>query len=213
MKSCAKKFSQVTQFRAVVRPEFHAFFDSAYVTICGFTLLKAHYPKQKGAFIDLQRFYGADLQPPKTIEAIRNPDCGWFYRASTADFEKIPGSPIAYWMSEGMRSCYYKGTVISHEIKTAIGLNTGDNARFLRCWYEVGKEICTTSTSIGSALNSGSKWFPYNKGGSFRKWYGNKEFVIDWEDDGKEIKHYAVERNKGKHWFRYIQNLDWMFVE
>jgi type II restriction/modification system DNA methylase subunit YeeA len=62
-------------------------------------------------------------------------------------------------------------------------------------------------------VKTSGKWFPYNKGGEYRKWYGNKFFVINWECDGKEVKKYAVDRNKGKHWSRYIQNLDWMFQE
>lgn len=131
--------------------------------------------------------------------------------ASAADFKKIPGNPIAYWVSEKMRECYEKGVTLSNILKTAIGLNTGDNNRFLRYWFEIGKKINFNSKSITEVSSSCEKWFPYNKGGSYRKWYGNKEFIINWENDGEEIKKFAVQRNKGKHWSRYIQNLVWMF--
>jgi len=134
------------------------------------------------------------------------------FDATTQDqFREIPGSPVAYWVSEQLRLCYQKGGLISDRLKTAIGLNTGDNNRFLRAWHEVGDQICMTSTSIETASISGAKWFPYAKGGEFRKWHGNREFVINWENDGAEVKGYAVERNHGKHWSRYIQNLDSMF--
>jgi hypothetical protein len=81
----------------LVRPEFHAFFDSAFVSVCGFTLFTCPLDNYRGAYIDLDDFYGADLQPRKALEAIGNPNCGWFYRASSKDLKRIPGAPIAYW--------------------------------------------------------------------------------------------------------------------
>jgi len=132
------------------------------------------------------------------------------YSASNADFEKIPGYPVAYWVSESVRHCYDQGNLVLDHLKTAIGLNSGDNNRFLRYWHEVGGKLCLDCNSLEEAA-SGGKWFPYAKGGSFRKWYGNREFVFNWEHDGAEVKEFAVERNNGKHWSRYIQNLDWMF--
>ena len=134
-----------------------------------------------------------------------------FNTTAQDEFKKIPGSPVAYWVSERLRHCYEVGGLVAGELKTAIGLNTGDNNRFLRVWHEVGSTICLTAISTESAATLGRKWFPYTKGGSFRKWYGNRDFVINWENDGTQVKDYAVERNHGKHWSRYIQNLDWMF--
>jgi type II restriction/modification system DNA methylase subunit YeeA len=90
----------------LVRPEFHAFFDSAFVTICGFTLFTRELSNFKGSFIDLQKFYGENRQPIKALEAIKNQNCGWFFRASAADFKKIPGSPIAYWVSDSLRKSF-----------------------------------------------------------------------------------------------------------
>ena len=135
------------------------------------------------------------------------------YLASTSDFRKIPGSPIAYWLSDKMRNVYSNSDLLSDHVQTAIGLNTGDNGRFLRLWSEVStKKIDFHCPSIHACAERGRKWFPYNKGGSFRKWFGNRDFIINWERDGKEVKEYAVERNGGKHWSRYIQNLPFMFV-
>jgi hypothetical protein len=93
-----KILSELT-LTTLVRPEFHAFFDSAYVSICGFALFSRPHADFKGAFIDLTEFYGAEVQSLKTLKAISDQDCGWFYRASAQDFNRIPGSPIAYWVS------------------------------------------------------------------------------------------------------------------
>ncbi|MFH0725173.1 MAG: BREX-1 system adenine-specific DNA-methyltransferase PglX [Pseudomonadota bacterium] len=198
----------------LVRPEFHAFFDSAYVTICGFTLFLRSSPSHKGAFIDLQKFYGVDIQPVKALEAIKNPDCGWFYRASAADFKKIPGSPIAYDMPEKLLKQYSKRPLIKDFVDAKSGQNTGDNNRFVRYWFEVNySNIGFGTENLEDTENDHPKWYPYNKGGEFRKWYGNFENVVNWAQNGREIKEYAIQRNNGGHWSRYIQNLDYMFRE
>lgn len=131
--------------------------------------------------------------------------------AKPDNFKKIPGSPVAYWLSKKMLACYESGGLIANEMKTAIGLNTGDNNRFIRRWFEIGAFADSAYESMEDlSIRHTGKWVPYNKGGDFRKWFGNREFVINWEADGQEIKKYAVERNDGKHWSRYIQNLPWM---
>jgi hypothetical protein len=172
----------------LVRPEFHAFFDSAYITICGFTIFLKSSPTYKGAFIDLQKFYGADIQPVKALEAIRNPDCGWFYRASSSDFKKIPGSPIAYWVSEQQRRIFDHCICVDDEYIVRQGLKTGDNDHFLRYWYEVSAlNIKFDSSSIKEAHFTKCTWFPYNKGGSYRKWFGNNEFLLRFNVDSYSI--------------------------
>lgn len=108
--------------------------------------------------------------------------------AQQINFTKIPGSPIAYWVSENYIRVF-SNKKMSDYGDSCIGMRTGDNARFLRLWYE----IATPKFGIGfpnsdEARISGKKWFPYCKGGSFRKWYGNNEYLVNWEDDGYEIK-------------------------
>lgn len=135
-------------------------------------------------------------------------------RASAADFKKIPGSPIAYWVSERVREIFEKSDSLDMHAKAKSGQNTGDNERFIRQWFEVSQQkIGYGYEKLSDTFNSSHKWYPYNKGGNFRKWYGNKECVINWQNDGEEIKTYAVKRNKGKHWSRYIQNLEYMLKE
>ncbi|NBV98132.1 MAG: BREX-1 system adenine-specific DNA-methyltransferase PglX, partial [Proteobacteria bacterium] len=164
-------------------------FDGATVPICTFVCKNDYQPKLKGTYIRLSDFKGAKLQEPKALEAIQNPNCKWRFTASTEDFKKIPGNPIAYWVSERVREIFKNGRPLSAVAKPCAGLQTADNGRFLREWFEVG----INKAGFGfkdreSAQRSGLKWFPYNKGGSFRKWYGNNEYFVNWEDDGEEIK-------------------------
>ena len=173
---------------SLIRPEYHAFFDSAYVPICTFTLLSTQLPEYKGVFIDLTKFYGADLQAPKTLEAIRNPSCGWLYKASSGDFKKIPGSPIAYWVSTAIRNIFHDNNKLGEVVDAKQGLATADNDRFLRLWSEVSIDnICFSANDRITAKLSMKKWFPYNKGGVFRKWYGNHDYVLNWGNDGIEL--------------------------
>lgn len=163
-------------------------FDGATVPICTFTLRKKHLPEATGEFVRLSDFRGAENQGPKTLEAARDQDCGWRYTARPVDFEKIPGSPIAYWVSEKVLEVFTRGICVSDVASVAVGLQTGSNDRFVREWFEVD----TNNTGFGlpsreAAKNSGKTWFPYNKGGSYRKWYGNQEFVVDWYNDGKKL--------------------------
>lgn len=163
-------------------------FDGATVPICTFTLENAHHQDFKGGYVRLSNFRGSENQAPKTLEAIRNPDCGWFYRASAADFNKIPGSPIAYWIAESMRNLFEKMPAVSEVINVTGGMTTADNDRFLRLWYEVSENASSLlSKDREDASRSKKKWFPYNKGGSYRKWFGNREHFVNWYNDGEEI--------------------------
>ncbi|SMR77578.1 BREX-1 system adenine-specific DNA-methyltransferase PglX [Marinobacterium sediminicola] len=100
----------------------------------------------------------------------------YFYRASAADFMKIPGGPVAYWISEKQLNCFENYPSISRYATSSNGVQTGNNAIYVRLWSEV---------SI-SKIND--KWYPYNKGGAYRKWYGNFDYVVNWQDNGNEIK-------------------------
>ena len=164
-------------------------FDGATVPICTFTVANIHSADFKGGYVRLSDFRGSENQAPKTREAIANPDCGWFFRASASDFEKIPGSPIAYWVSEHIRSLFNEGPELDALAPCRQGVATADNDRFLRLWHEVGvNKVGTGYPSAQEAKASKLKWFPYNKGGDFRLWYGNNDYVINWESDGAELK-------------------------
>ena len=166
-------------------------FEGATVPICTFTLHNSKTPGYRGGYVRLSDFVGAANQAPKTLEAIQNPDCGWFYRADASTFHDIPGSPIAYWASEAVHEAFKNGTPLKDECPIHSGVRTGNNDAFLRFWWEVeNNRICTNSTSTESAKESARKWFPCNKGGGFRKWFGNNWVVIDWLNDGEHIRNH-----------------------
>jgi type II restriction/modification system DNA methylase subunit YeeA len=113
--------------------------------------------------------------------------------ANVDNFKKIPGHPIAYWVGESIFDAFTNGRSLEEIADPRLGMSTNDNGRFLRLWYEIdfnlSKFDCENSNQ---ALNSTAKWYPYNKGGGFRKWYGNQEYVINYNKDGKEVKEYAA---------------------
>lgn len=126
------------------------------------------------------------------------------YEAVQDNFEKIPGSPVAYWVSETVLNAY-KNKNLNEVAQPRHGLATSDNARFLRMWYEVESE----KTSLWKKQDRTKKWYPMNKGGAYRKWYGNLEWVINYENDGLEIKDYAISIYRCSS--RTIQNTQFYF--
>ena len=132
------------------------------------------------------------------------------YTARQDNFSKIPGAPVAYWLSQKWFSLFENSTKIAEVAKPRVGQNTGDNDRFLRLWHEIEFSKIGFDLSHEELPKTSYKWIPYSKGGAFRRWYGNYYYVINWSNNGKEIKDYAVIRNNGKHWSRYIQNLDYL---
>ena len=169
----------------LIQMEYSAF-EEATVPICSFVLQnkKANEP---GMYFRLSDFKGGmEVQKEKVLEAIANPECGYFYEAQQSNFSKIPGSPVAYWVSINVLSAY-KYNLLSDYGKAQKGLDTCDVNRFVRNWYEV------ISKKIGFEANSceetySHKWFPYSKGGEYRKWYGNLWDVVLWENNGEILR-------------------------
>lgn len=146
----------------------------------------------EGAYVRLVDINGSEAKRLKLLEAIRNPDCGWFYRRDADTFKQIPGTPIAYWASDALLDAFGNAKQLSEYGKPRQGLATGENARFVREWWEV--DDCKSVYSCGSiqeSIENACKWFPYNKGGDFRKWYGNNECVINWESNGHLVREFA----------------------
>ena len=114
------------------------------------------------------------------------------------DFARIPGSPVAYWVSSAFLRAFETGVLLGKIADAKQGVATADNNRFLRLWNEVSiNKVSFHTHSHEEAAIAREKWFPYNKGGDFRKWYGNNEFVVNWEHDGAELKQFkgSVLRN------------------
>jgi len=187
-------------------------FDGATVPICTFTLRKSNIENAKGSYIRLSDFRGSENQAPKTLEAIQNPQCGWFYTANQKDFEKIPGSPIGYWLSERIKNVFVKYNKLGNLTEIKQGLTTSNNERFLRLWNEVSiLKIGFNFDNSEEAILSDCKWFPHNKGGYFRKWYGNLDYVVNYHKDGQEMKDFQSKLNQG--WTARIKSREFYFKE
>ena len=121
-----------------------------------------------------------------------------FFRTSASDFKKIPGCPIAYWVSDRVFTIFSTFPCLGEIAEPKQGLASADNDRFLRLWFESTKEkTLFTSKSSEEAVYSKKKWFPIDKGGEFRRWYGNQTHVVDWEADGYSLRRFerSVIRN------------------
>ncbi|HBD1481420.1 TPA: BREX-1 system adenine-specific DNA-methyltransferase PglX, partial [Escherichia coli] len=139
-----------------------------------------HIPSYQGAFSYTENDDINDEGYPKEFP-VKNDR---LKTAAADDFQKIPGAPIAYWLSESEVNLF-DNKKISQIASTRLGMATADNERFLRFWHEVNfANIGFDFTDRIQAKKSGLKWFPYQKGGEYRKWYGNLDYVVNWFDDG-----------------------------
>jgi type II restriction/modification system DNA methylase subunit YeeA len=192
--------------------EYNAF-EPACIPVCCFTLSNYCDKFYRGTYIKLSDFRGANNQAPKTLEAIANPNCSWRYHASAHDFGRLPGNPISYWASKKTLDIFEATPRMEEIVEARQGLATADNGRFLRIWAEVSfDKIGLNLASREAALASNRKWFPYNKGGEFRKWYGNQEYLVNWESDGHEIAAFrpkSVIRNPG---YYFKESVSWSDV-
>lgn len=163
-------------------------FAGATVPICTYTFHNSFVKGYKGGYVRLSDFVGAAVQAPKALEAIQNPDCGWFYRRDADTFKKIPGTPIAYWASDALLDAFTNKEKLGLFAKPQVGLQTSDNDRFLRYWFECSLgDMSVACNSAESSLSLDAKWYPHNKGGSFRKWYGNRDHVIEYAKNGRSL--------------------------
>ena len=169
-------------------------FDGVTVPICIFTIENSHKPDFKGGYVRLSDFSGAANQSPRTLEAIANKDCGWFYRSSSRDFQKIPNSPIAYSLSETYLNAFSQGMPISDVLSFRAGLLTGDNNTFQRVWSEVSAD--NIGWSVRGTEETSARWYPCHSGGNFRKWYGNHAIVVDWQKNGARIRNFKDANGK-----------------
>lgn len=140
-----------------------------------------------------------------------------FAQTSAANFSKIPGSPVAYWVSEKLLKAFDLGKSLGDLALARNGMKTGDNGRFLRIWWEiVSHKLNLQAENSEQALSSHAKWFPYNKGGEFRKWYGNNDYVVNWENQGDEIFNCAKSDKRNVQDYplelKFIPSVSWSLV-
>lgn len=178
-------------------------FEEATVPICAF-VFKNGRESNNGLYFRLSEFTGGmQVQKEKVLEAIENPDCGYLYETSVENFEKIPGMPIAYWASENMIKIFIRNTSIGELIPVKKGLDTGNNKKYLRYWFEIEKNLFGIGLNNSRDFSSQRyKWAPHDKGGNFRKWYGNNEWVINWANDGYELHHSNANLRSKQYYFK-----------
>lgn len=168
----------------LVQMEYSAY-EEATVPICSFVLNNGH-SNDLGYYFRLSDFKGGmEVQKQKVLEAINNKNCGYFYEASSENFSKIPGSPIAYWVSASIYKIFEKDNIEKHyDVKA--GICTGKNEDFIFEWYEL-------NFTQSNLMTSQYLYTPHNKGGEFRKWYGNRNFFLKYSKDSLE----KMEKNVG----------------
>ena len=196
---------------SLIQMEYSAF-EEATVPICSF-ILKNGKETSTGLYIRLSDFKGGmEVQKQKVLEALADKNCRYFYEADAENYKKIPNSPIAYSVSDTMFSVFQHSKSVANYGSTREGMATGSNDLFMRYWFEVAREnLRTDCVSREQAKESNAKWFPYNKGGDFRKWYGNDDYVVNWKNDGFEVMNFKDEKTGRIRSHNY--NLDFIFRE
>ena len=157
---------------SLVQLSVHGFHGIA-AQVCTFVIRNKHVAGYRGGYIRLNDFDHWSLQEGKTLEAIKNPDCGWFYRRDAETFKQIPGTPIAYWLGSGLLAAFENGGSFNSVAHPKVGMQTSNNEKYLRLWHE----------SDYRPSRSDKKWIKYLKGGDYRKWYGNLEWVLLYRND------------------------------
>jgi len=176
---------ELHQIESCVHIGYNSFpeLNSKVVQAAAFTICRKA-PRGKGVYYNLN----AAAQSADKEEVFKEQlATGKLYLVSNAEFRSVPGSPIAYWMSAAVRQLFATAPRLGDFAPPKIGMRTGNNERFLRLWHEVASDKFSPPENNASP-NTRLKWIPYNKGGGFRKWYGNFDFVVNWEGNGEEIK-------------------------
>ncbi|WP_286908239.1 BREX-1 system adenine-specific DNA-methyltransferase PglX [Clostridium sp. UBA1652] len=186
------------------------------VQTTSFVLRNSDLGRYKGIYARLIDYSSQQEKEKKYLKCLENRknniNSNDLYFAIKINFSKIAGRPIAYWASDNIIDIFSREKSLEEFAQPRQGMATSDNSRFLRSWWEIRSEkIGFNIKSTDEAINCKKKWFPYNKGGEFRKWYGNNEFLINWESDGEEVKLYAAKLYKS--YTRTIKNIPYYFKE
>ena len=177
----------------LIQFEYSAF-EEATVPVCTFAFKNSHV-SQKGCYLRLVDFRGGmEVQRQKTLEAIANHNCGFYYEQNTDNFSKIPGSPVAYWASDSLQNVFQNKLLYNYSISPSQNV-TGNNGKFVRKHWELEKY------KVGMP----DSWIFYAKGGGYRKWWGNLDEVVDWSPNAREIYQYG----DGKHASQIINHEYW----
>ncbi len=195
------------ELTSLIQMEYSAF-EEATVPICSFVLKNDNLNETSLCFRLSEFKGGMEVQKERVLYAILNKDCGYFYESDQKNFLQIPGAPIAYWIGGQVLKAFSSSLLEDYGYPKQ-GFATGNNDAFLRFWHEVDfTKIGFDMADRKSASESNKKWFPCNKGGAFRRWYGNNMYLANWEFDGKEMTEFkgSVIRNPQ---FYFRQGMTW----
>lgn len=196
---------------SLVKPSYTSFFESAIVPLVTFVVEKRS-NNFKGTFFDLGYLGSAESQPIKLKNGIVDSGCDYRHISSSKDFKKIPGSPVAYWVSERIRRIFEIGSPLETLAPVRQGMATGNNDLYLRVWSEVSiSKSNFNAKTKEEAFFSGARWFPYNKGGGYRKWNGNKEFLISFDRDSYEILKTVGNHCPSENYY-FLPAVTWSFI-
>ena len=181
-------YNQAT-IETLIQFEYSAF-EEATVPVCTFAFKNRHIQK-KGCYLRLVDFRGGmEVQRQKTLEAIENHDCGFYYAQNADNFSKIPGNPVAYWVKNFK---IFEFQNLSSMLRSGGRIKTHDNNLYVRNWWEV--------------YEIGDRWIPYTNGGEYRKWYGDYLDVVDWSEKAREF--YENHGGLCKEIFWFKEGLTW----
>lgn len=201
-----KKIIDNKEIVTLIQLEYSAF-EEATVPLCTFVMCNKKY-NRCGEYLRLTNFKGGmKIQEQKVIDAIIGKDNSYLYESNQDNFNIIDGKPIAYWISEHFISVFKNAKKLENYCASFQGIITGDNNLYLRSWNEISyKRFCTTVKSFDEHPNN--VWVPYNKGGDYRKWYGNNYYVLKWIDDGKGLTRARTENAK----YHFVSGVTWTSI-
>ena len=196
------------QISSLIQMEYSAF-EEATVPINTFVLKNDMSADSTGTYLKLSDFKGGmEVQKRYVLKAIADPSVSYLYRTKQTNFEKIPGGPIVYQNTDRVIAIF-QNTALGHYACPRLGMATADNSKFLRMWFEISiNNIGFNMSNRKEAKDSHLRWFPYEKGGDYCKWYGNHLLVVDWQDDGIRIRNFTDSSGKIR---SHNYNLEYIF--
>lgn len=204
-----EEMNNTSNITSLVQLEYNAF-EAACVPVAALTICMNPL-KIGGEYVRLSDFRGSENQGPKTLEAVKDRNCGYRYTAYQNIFSRIKGSPIAYWISHSFVNIFSNSKCIGDYAAAKKGLVTGDDERFLRLWFEIDQRL------FSQFDNNHSKWQPLNKGGAYRKWYGNNSYCVNWGSDGEELSNHKWPDGKQRSSLRnssyfFREGITWTYI-
>lgn len=176
---------------SLIQLEYNSFTEIAMVPVGTFILYNSSFKNVNyiGTYLKLSEFKGnMDVQKEKVVNSLKS-STNYKFNISQNNFLKTPNYQIIFWEDKYLIDSFNKYPPLSKYAKPSRGLSTFNDNKFLRFWFEpTFKSINFNCSTLEDSINSKKKWFPYNKGGSYRKWYGNNEYVVNFYNFGEDIK-------------------------